>query len=245
MTFDRERTVAAWDLPTRLFHWALVLIIVTAWASYELSEEMGDSRLTWHRWNGLLALVLIVWRLLWGIVGPRRARFSSFVRGPGPVLAYARDLGSGRTRRYLGHNPLGSIMVLALIAVVMSIGLLGLFAVEENDLATGPLYPLAGAGMAKVLTGWHRFLFEPVLILLIVVHVAANVLYGVLKKDPLIAAMVTGRKPAGDYEDAAVGIGLSSATIRFRAFACLAGASLIVFGGIAALGGRLPPWPSL
>ena len=236
-------TVAAWDLPTRLFHWTLVLLVFAAWATFEFTEAMGDTRLTWHRWNGLLLLTLLVWRLLWGIAGPPHARFSRFLRGPVTVASYVRDLTAGRSRRFLGHNPLGALMVVALLALVTTIATLGLFAVEENDLATGPLYRLAGNEIAKVLTGWHTFLFEPVLLALVAVHIAINVYYTFVKRDALIPAMITGRKPAGTYEDASVVPAMSTADIKFRAFACLAGASAIVFGGITALGGRLPPWP--
>ena len=231
-------TVIAWDLPTRLFHWTLVLGVVCAWVSFEFAEAFGDERLVWHRWNGLFLLTLIVWRLLWGIVGPGPARFSSFVSGPAAALGYARDLGRGRPRRFLGHNPLGAMMVLALLAVAATIGTLGLFAVEENDLATGPLYRLAGNDLAKVATGWHRFLFEPVLVGLIAVHIAANALYGFLKKEPLVAAMITGRKPADNYEDADLARPLKRPAVR--ASVCLLLAATLVFGGILALGGKLP-----
>ncbi len=230
--------VPAWDLPTRIFHWTLVVLIACAWLSFEFSEELEDPRLVWHRWNGLALLTLIVWRILWGFAGPANVRFASFVRGPRAALAYARDLAAGTPRRFLGHNPLGGLVVLALIALVAAIGTLGLFALEHNDNATGPLYKYAGEAWAKVFTSWHRFLFEPVLLILIAIHITANVLYGVVKKEPLIPAMITGRKPAAEYED-----GAPSAPVMHpvrRAIALLAVAALTVFGSILALGGKLP-----
>jgi len=234
-----EARVPAWDLPTRMFHWMLVVLVVSAWISFEFSEEIGDARLKWHRWNGLAVLTLVVWRILWGVSGPTNARFSHFVRGPAAVMDYARDLVRGTPRRFLGHNPLGALMVLALLACVGAIGSLGLFAVEHNDLATGPLYRLAGNEVAKVATSWHRFLFEPVLIALVALHIVANVLYGFVKKEPLIPAMITGSKPPGVYEDVPP---LAPPLSRplLRAFLCLAAATLLVFGGILAMGGRLP-----
>ncbi len=231
--------VRAWDLPTRIFHWTLVALVLCAWVSFEFSETFDDPRLVWHRWNGLALLTVIVWRLLWGIAGPRNVRFNAFVRSPWAAAAYGRDLIQGQPRRFLGHNPLGAYMVLALLAVTGTIGALGLFAVEDNDLATGPLYRLAGNELAKVATGWHRYLFEPVLLVLIGLHVAANVLYGVLKKDPLIPAMVTGQKPAAAYEDATENPQEPGQPVA-RALILLAVAALIVFGGIWALGGRFP-----
>jgi cytochrome b len=230
--------IPAWDLPTRVFHWTLVALIICAWASFEFSEELGDPRLVWHRWNGLAVLTLIVWRILWGLAGPSSARFKSFVRGPSAALTYARDLYSGTPRHFIGHNPLGGFVILALLGLVGAIGALGLFALEHNDLATGPLYRYAGEAWAKIWTSWHRFLFEPILIILIAVHVTANVLYGVVKKEPLIPAMITGKKPAADYEDMALSAPISHPVSR--AVALLAIAAIIVFGGILALGGKLP-----
>jgi hypothetical protein len=89
-----------------------------------------------------------------------------------------------------------------------------------------------------VATSWHRFLFEPVLIALVALHIVANVLYGFVKKEPLIPAMITGSKPPGDYEDVTTLAPLSRPLLR--AILCLAAANLLVFGGIMALGGRLP-----
>jgi len=230
--------VPAWDLPTRLFHWTLVLLLATAWASFEFSEALGDERLVYHRWNGLSLLTLIVWRVLWGLVGPGTARFATFVRGPAAALGYGRDVVRGVPRHFVGHNPLGALLIVALLALVGTMGTLGLFTVEENELATGPLYRYAGEAWAKVATSWHRFLFEPVLLALAALHIAANVLYGLVKKEPLIAAMITGDKPAADYEDAAGAAPL--ARPGRRALVCLGAAVAIVFGTILALGGKLP-----
>lgn len=231
--------VPAWDLPTRVFHWTLVILIACAWLTFEFSEELDDPRLVWHRWNGLALLTLIVWRILWGFAGPPNVRFSSFVRGPAASLQYARDLATGTPRRFLGHNPAGGLVVVVLIALVTTIGTLGLFALEHNDLATGPLYKYAGEAWAKVFTSWHRFLFEPVLLIVIAIHIAANILYGVVKKEPLIPAMITGQKPAAAYEDAATTSTPLARPIP-RALLLLALAATLVFGTIWALDGRFP-----
>jgi cytochrome b len=231
-------TVPAWDLPTRVFHWTLVVLIVCAWLSFEFSEELEDPRLVWHRWNGLAILTLMIWRLLWGIAGPPTGRFVSFVRGPRAAWGYARDLLAGTPRHFLGHNPLGALLIIALLSVVTAIATLGLFALEHNDNAVGPLYKYAGEAWAKIFTRWHRLLFEPVLLVLISIHILANVFYAVVKKEPLITAMVTGRKPAGSYEDMDTAQPLDRPALRalFLAFV----AATIVFGGISALGGKFP-----
>ncbi|MCC7253089.1 cytochrome b/b6 domain-containing protein [Hyphomicrobium sp.] len=230
-------TVRAWDLPTRLFHWTLVLLIVSAWVSYEFAEDLGDDTLIWHRANGLAILTLIVWRLLWGIWGSSTARFSGFVRGPAAILAYARRLVGHGAARYLGHNPLGALMVLALLATLAIQGGFGLFATDDNDLVGGPLYRLVDEAQNVRAARMHGFVFNFVLVPLALLHITVNLLYTLVKKEPLIQAMLTGRKPAEPYADA------SEATIAahplLRALVCLVAAATIVLGGILALGGRL------
>jgi cytochrome b len=234
---DARASVSAWDLPTRLFHWTLVLGIVSAWVSYEFAESLGDETLVWHRVNGLAVLILVVWRILWGVLGSSTARFATFVRAPAAVLAYARSLLVAPPQHYLGHNPLGALMVLAFLATVSLIGGLGLFATDDNDLVGGPLYRLANEAQSKAAAHWHGTLFDSLLLPLVGLHVAAIVFYGLVKKEPLLRAMLTGMKPAGPYEDA------READIAERpalsALLCLIVASALVLGGILALGGRL------
>lgn len=229
--------VSAWDLPTRLFHWLLVLGIVSAFVSFRFSGAFGDNLLKWHRWNGLAILVLLTWRVLWGFAGSSTSRFSGFVKGPGAALRYARDLTAGRDRHYLGHNPLGTFMVLALLAVAITQGLLGLFTVEHNDLTAGPLYRLISEEGVKQASRWHRWLFYWVLLPAIAVHITANILYGMVKKHPLIPAMITGKKPAANYADGAEASLVERPLLR--AFICLLVAKAIVFAPIYLASGKL------
>ncbi len=229
-------TVVAWDLPTRLFHWTLVSLVLAAWVSAEFASAIGDRLMVWHRWNGLAILVLLVWRLLWGVVGPRRARFVTFVKGPSRAIGYLRDLARGRSHRYLGHNPAGAIMVLALLGVLVAQASFGLFATDDNDLVGGPLYRLVEEGTNGWARGWHRRIFDYVLLPLVTVHIAANLLYQLIKKDPLVQAMISGRKPRDAYAD---GDGGSLEQVMGRAILCLAAAAVIVVGGILVAGGRL------
>lgn len=233
---NKER-VRVWDLPTRLFHWLLVLTILSAWVSYEYAEDIGDETLVWHRWNGLAVLVLLVWRFLWGFAGSSTARFASFVRGPTAIFGYLKGLATGRSAHYLGHNPAGAAMVLALMGIVAVIAALGLFTTDDNDLVGGPLYRLVSSSWNSWSGHWHEELFDALLLPLIVLHVAANALYGLIKKDPLIPAMITGEKPAADYVDEKDATMVSRPLVR--AFLCLVIAKAIVFGAILAVGGRL------
>lgn len=229
--------VLAWDLPTRLFHWTLAALVLSAWVSFRYSENFSDHLLKWHRWNGLAVLTLLVWRVMWGFAGPPTARFASFVRGPGAAIGYGRDLLAGRPRRFLGHNPLGAFMVLALLAMLLAQSSLGLFTVEHNDLTAGPLYRLVSGATTKWASRWHHMVFDYILLPLIVLHILANVLYGLIKREPLIPAMITGRKPRADYEDAHAEARAGRPMVR--ALVLLALAAAIVLGGIRLLAGRL------
>ena len=229
--------VRAWDLPTRLFHWTLLALIASAWFSYEFAEKIGDETLVWHRANGIAILTLIVWRLLWGFVGSSTARFNQFLRAPGTIAAYAASLLKGRAARYLGHNPLGALMVVALLATVAAIASFGLFATDDNDLVGGPLYRLVEESQNTRAARLHALFFNFVLLPLIALHVAVNVGYALAKKEPLIRAMITGNKPDEPYADGREAEIVSHPILR--AFVCLIAAAVIVLGGILAAGGRL------
>lgn len=229
--------VRVWDLPTRLFHWALVIAIATAWASWRYAEVIGDPTLKLHRWTGMSILVLLVFRLLWGFVGSSTSRLSQLFSWPWTAAGYARDLLLGRSKHYLGHNPLGSYMVLALLAAVAVQAGLGLFTVEHNDITAGPLYRLISEESREWVSRWHNRWFDWVLLILIPLHILANIGYALVKRDPLIRAMVTGRKPAADYADASEAQVASHAGIK--AIVCLMLAAAIVFGGIFAAGGKM------
>ncbi|HEY8565645.1 MAG TPA: cytochrome b/b6 domain-containing protein [Beijerinckiaceae bacterium] len=228
--------VKAWDLPTRLFKWGLVAAIVSSWASH----EWGDFELKWHRYTGYAVLVLLVFRLLWGVVGSSTAKFSAWVSWPWEAVRYGLDITRGRRRPYLSHNPLGAWMILMLLAIVSVQAVTGLFSVDSNGIFGGPFAntdPLADPTYwQKTLSRLHHQLFN-ILLGLVVVHVATNLFYQFVKKDPIVKAMVTGRKPVEPFEDQAE---MRPAPAQYaRALACLAAAAAIVLGGIKLFGGNL------
>lgn len=232
-----KETVRAWDLPTRLFHWTLVAALLVSWASWRFSEALGDHTLKVHRWTGIVVLVLLLFRLLWGLVGSSTSRLSQLFNWPWTAAGYGLDLLRGHSRHYLGHNPLGSYMILALLAAVAVQAGLGLVTVEHNDLTAGPLYRLVSEPTREAASHWHVRWFYYVLLALIPVHILVNIAYGALKKDPVVRAMITGRKPRGAYADAPeADIGRGSG---LRALACLIAAAAIVIGGIFAAGGKM------
>ncbi|MEZ5856409.1 MAG: cytochrome b/b6 domain-containing protein [Hyphomicrobiaceae bacterium] len=223
--------VAVWDGATRLFHWLLVALFISAWASH----EWGDAGLVWHTWNGYAVLVLVVWRLLWGFIGSSTSRFSAFVYGPAAAFRYGIDFLLRRPRHFLGHNPLGGLSVLALLALVGGQALLGLFAYDDHDLLVGgPLSSKVPDAVWAAASRWHHRLFD-LLWIVVVLHIVANVLYLVWKGENLVRPMITGRKPSATFEDAPE----ASLAGWGRAFICLLVAAAIVFGGILAAGGRL------
>lgn len=225
------RQVVAWDLPTRLFHWALVLLVISAY----VSRRWGDSGLVWHTWNGYAVLVLVVWRVLWGFFGSSTSRFASFLYSPVTAARYGLDFLLRRPRHFLGHNPLGGSVVFVLLALVGGQAVLGLFAYDDHtSLTGGPLSGRVPDAVWTLATRWHIKLFD-VLLAVVGLHIAANVLYLVWKGENLVAAMISGRKPARDFEDGA------QATVAhgIRAIACLLAALAIVFGSIWAAGGKL------
>ena len=185
--------VRVWDLPVRLFHWAIVLLVPALWATHEW--ELMDL----HILLGEIMLGLILFRLLWGVLGSSTARFATFVKGPGAVLRYLR--GGGRS---FGHNPLGGWSVLAMLLVLaVQVGL-GLFASDEDGIYAGPLSRhMPDLESAHTLAERHETMFW-VLVVLIAVHVAAILWYRIAKRDDLITPMVTGRGQAGGAGEALV-----------------------------------------
>lgn len=180
-----KQKVKIWDMPTRLFHWSLPLLLGFMW----FSAETGGAWLVWHKRGGLLLLALLVFRLVWGFIGSDTARFAQFVK-PQNIAAYLR--GSLPERRQVGHNPLGALMVLALLgALLFQVGT-GLFAADENTFTEhGYLYALAGDAAASAARSLHDAGFG-LLSALIVLHIAAAVFYRAVKKQDLVGPMVRG-----------------------------------------------------
>jgi len=181
------RIIRLWDLPTRLFHWLLVIAVAGA----VVSTKLGGSWMAWHERFGLAIVGLLSFRLAWGFVGSTYARFGQFLQGPGAVSAYLK----GRWRG-VGHNPLGALSVFALLGVFGFQAVTGLFA--NDDIAfNGPLYPLVSSDVSGMLSSWHRqaewFLYG-----LVMVHIFAVMFYTLVRRDNLLAPMITGRKKVAD-----------------------------------------------
>jgi cytochrome b len=180
-----------WDLPVRVVHWLLVAGIA---GSY-ITHKLGVAYFKYHAWFGYLVVVLAAFRILWGLVGTRHARFAQFLRGPVSTWRYFTSLLRGRAAATPGHNPLGAWMVVFLLVALLAQGLTGLFANDEI-FNTGPLYGYIGDATSLKLTSWHRQLFDWILIA-IVLHVIAVIAHRLFSGHDLIGPMFSGNKPAG------------------------------------------------
>ncbi len=183
-TQSSEAKVLVWDLPVRIFHWLLVLAVAGAF----ITDQLGVTYFKYHVWCGYTVLVLIAFRLIWGLVGTRHARFANFIRGPKTILSYLK----GEQNHWPGHNPLGALMVLLLLGGFLVQAATGLFSNDEI-FNVGPLYGYIGNELSLRLTSLHRQLFYW-LAGAIALHVLAVIGYRVFKREKLVEAMVTGRK---------------------------------------------------
>jgi cytochrome b len=176
-------TRLVWDLPVRITHWLLVVCVAGCWATHYAGVEWFE----WHRRLGYGALVLVAFRIVWGFVGTRHARFANFLRGPRAIVAYLR---SGRETT--GHNPLGALGVVALLGLLGSQAATGLFANDEI-MNAGPFYGWIAPESSNRLTSLHRANSDW-LLAMIALHVLAVGWYALVRRRALLRAMLTGRK---------------------------------------------------
>lgn len=178
---ETRSTVKVWDLFVRVFHWSLV-------ASFAIAFLTGDELETLHIWAGYAAASLVALRLVWGAIGSKYARFAQFVKSPASVFRYLADVATGREARYLGHNPAGGAMVVALLIMLVGLGVTGI-------LMTTPAY-------------WHSDALEDVhevmanlTLALVLFHVGGVLLASIRHHESLVRAMITGRKRAPEGDD--------------------------------------------
>jgi len=176
-------SISLWDLPTRLFHWLLALSVTGSLVSVSL----GGTWMVWHERFGLTIVGLLSFRLVWGVVGSTHARFFEFVPRPTAIAAYLKGEWQG-----LGHNPLGALSVIAMLGLLGFQAVTGLFATDAIAF-NGPLYRAVSSSWNDTITSWHK-LTEWFIYGLIGLHIASVVFHTLVKKDNLIAPMITGRK---------------------------------------------------
>ena len=201
-------SVKVWDPLVRLFHWSLVAAFAIAWLT-------GDEESRLHELAGYAVIGLVLVRIVWGFVGTRYARFSDFVHRPSAVLGYAREMLIAKPKHYLGHNPLGGMMILALLVSLLAAGVTGL-ALQGAEQGTGPFASLAagttlampsviakavadddddeeGEGNEEIWEELHEF-FANLTLLLVALHITGVIIGSLVHRENLVRAMFTGRK---------------------------------------------------
>ena len=204
-----------WDLPTRLFHWTLVVLI----AFSVVTVKLGGLWMDWHMRSGYTILALVLFRILWGFAGSHYARFSTFVHRPSTILEYLR----GSISHGAGHTPLGGLSVLAILAMLLLQASTGLFA-NDGNFTEGPLARLVSGATSERLSTIHRF-GEWALYALVGLHVAAIAYYTTFRRVALVRPMITGDRFDVDAPSADDGLAM-----RLRALAlAVASAALVAF----------------
>ena len=179
-----------WDPVTRTWHWVLALSIGVGWS---FGRFMTFDTIQWHFYIGYLVIGLMLFRILWGFIGPEPVRFRALLPTPRATIDYIKRIGRREPSGSAGHNPLGSLSVIAMIIAISAQATTGLFIESDDFFEYGPLAGYVEQATINRMTWWHHFIADVVLVL-IVLHVAAILFYLVWKKENLIKPMITGWK---------------------------------------------------
>ncbi len=224
---DTLSKIRIWDLPTRIFHWALAAGVIGS----VVTAKIGGNAMVWHFRFGYLILTLLVFRFVWGLVGGHWSRFATFIYSPATLLRYLR--GHARPEEHLdvGHSPLGAGSVFALLAILtLQVGT-GLFADDEIANA-GPLVRFVSSATSSLASGWHKNFGQWLIIALVVLHLGAIAFYRFRRGRDLVRPMLTGDKMlAGRVPASADGAGHRGMALTLIAL-CAA-----VVGWLVSLGG--------
>jgi cytochrome b len=179
-----------WDPVTRLWHWVLALVVIVNWY---LGKFMSFDMVVWHFYLGYTLLGLLVFRILWGFVGPRPVRWKSLLHRPGDLVVYLKGIFYRKPSGTVGHNPIGSLSVLVLLMVLMVQSGSGLFIESDDFFESAPLIGYVSDDMVNFLT-WVHHSFAQVLLVLVILHLAAIAFYRLWKRENLVKPMITGWK---------------------------------------------------
>jgi cytochrome b len=185
-----SKHVLIWDLPLRIFHWLFACTVFASWYTSDQDNDLIDV----HMKLGYFALGLLVFRIMWGFVGTKHSRFSSFFPTPSRLRLYITDLRNNQVRNTTGHNPLGSLMVFLMILLISLQAISGLF-INDDVFSSGPYYDSVSKEIEKVMFFLHHNVFD-VMIAAIGMHLLAIAYYVRVKKQSLILPMITGKKSA-------------------------------------------------
>jgi cytochrome b len=181
------KRIRIWDLPTRIFHWALLLCVV----GLVVTGKVGNEWMVWHFRLGYCVMTLLLFRIIWGFVGGKWSRFASFIYAPGSVIAYLK--GHGKPEHSAGHNPLGAGSVFALLLILMAQVGTGLIS-DDEIVNQGPLARFVSGARVSLATWWHKDVGQYAILALVALHMAAILFYLFKKKENLIRPMIEGDK---------------------------------------------------
>ena len=178
--------IRVWDLPTRVFHWALVVCVI----GLAITGTVGGNAMVWHFRFGYSVLTLLLFRIIWGLVGGRWSRFGAFIYSPQSVINYLK--GRGKAEHSVGHSPIGAGSVFALLGFLMA--QVGTGLLSDDDVAfAGPLTRFVSNATVNLATNYHKNIGKWLLLTLVVLHIAAIVFY-LRRKHNLVNAMLHGDK---------------------------------------------------
>jgi cytochrome b len=195
-TSNLKQSVLVWDIPVRVFHWLLVISFAGAWLTSE-----SEAQQMIHYAFGYTACALVLFRIVWGVVGTKYARFTQFIKGPAETMHHIKALLTGTQNPGLGHNPAGSLAMISLMILVLLIGLSGYWSVKGY--------------LGDFMNGAHDAI-ATIALVVVLVHIAAAIIMSFLQKENLIRSMLTGKKhgfaeQAIRYPMNIIGIGLITA----------------------------------
>lgn len=187
-----KKRVLIWDLPTRLFHWLLVVALAGAWYTSDADRDLRDI----HVYFGYFILFLLTFRIVWGFVGTKYSRFSEFFPTQSKIKRYLRAVNSESGVEPAGHNPLGAMMIFVMLVIILLQAVSGLF-ISDDIFTSGPYYGAVSDEIGKIMSFIHGNLFDLILIA-VFVHIAAVLYYVVVKKLNILLPMINGQKTIDD-----------------------------------------------
>ncbi|MEL6859822.1 MAG: cytochrome b/b6 domain-containing protein [Pseudomonadota bacterium] len=219
-----EQRVRVWDWSLRVFHWTLVLLVIAMWWTAE------QGHMEWHKRLGAAMVAVLVYRLIWGVIGPTSARLYTLIPRPSQFLAYLSLL---KTRQYslpFGHSPLGGLAVLALLTLLIIQTGTGLFSVDVNGLASGWFGHLISFDLGRAMADFHETSFD-FLVYMIGLHLLAIITYAVLLRANLITPMITGYQTRDEGSEPVISVTAPILRVVIAATAAIGAAILVVSFG--------------
>ena len=187
-----------WDLPVRLFHWLLVISLIASWYTSDGERDLIE----YHLYTGYFILGLLLFRIIWGVIGTKYALFSQFIPTPKKLKSYLQGNTQKQDDNTIGHNPLGALMVVFMLSLILSQVISGLF-MNDDIFTSGPYYESVSSSTQQFMSFIHHNVFD-VIVAVSLVHISAAFYYLFVKKSNLISPMITGFKRSNKAETSGI-----------------------------------------